>query len=190
MSSRVCLTFQTCILYSLCCQHQRLCLPFPRVVGRLSTRCYRQLLAWLGGTILDPYHRLAESTCELRGRFQVGIGLMGCEARTVMGALARGGGGFRCPFTPLPWHSAASGDALLLRCHELATAAWQGMGLVCTYVVQFIPEFAKEGCTVTLCMHGLFHTWFNPHTPILDSDEVGERDLRVAKICLHSKYQA
>ena len=30
-------------------------------------------------------------------------------------------------------------------------------------------------------MHGWSHTWFNPQTPMLYSDEAGERDVRVAK---------
>ena len=66
-------------------------------------------------------------------------------------------------------------------CTTLATAAWQAMGLVYTYIVHIIPEFAEEGCTATLYMHGWSHTWFNPRTPMLYSDEAGERDLRVAK---------
>ena len=55
------------------------------------------------------------------------------------------------------------------------------MGLVYTYIVHIIPEFAEEGCTATLYMHGCSHTWFNPRTPMLYSDEARERDLRVAK---------
>ena len=47
--------------------------------------------------------------------------------------------------------------------------------------VHIIPEFAKEGCTATLYMHGWSHTWFNPRTPMLFFDEAGERDSRVAK---------
>ena len=63
----------------------------------------------------------------------------------------------------------------------LATATWQAMGLVYTYIVHIIPVFAEEGCTANLYMHGWSHTWFNPRTPMLHSDAAGERDLRVAK---------
>ena len=66
-------------------------------------------------------------------------------------------------------------------CATLAIAAWQAMALVYTYIVHIIPEFAQEGCTATLYMHGWSHTWFNPRTPMLYSDEAGERDHRVAK---------
>ena len=46
-------------------------------------------------------------------------------------------------------------------------------------------EFAKEGSTATLYVHGWSHTWFNPRTPMLFSDDAGERDLRVAKRYAH-----
>ena len=66
-------------------------------------------------------------------------------------------------------------------CTTLATAAWQAMGLVYTYIVHIIPEFAEEGCTATLDMHGWAHTRFTPRTPMLYSDGAGEQDLQVAK---------
>ena len=86
---------------------------------------------------------------------------------------------------PLPFHC-----LVLVFCHivhlcygctTLPIAAWQAMGLVYTYIVHIIPEFAGEGCTATLYLHGWSHTWFNPRTPMLYSDETGEGDLRVAK---------
>ena len=55
------------------------------------------------------------------------------------------------------------------------------MGLVCTYIVHIILEFAEGICATTLYMHGWSHTWFNARTSMLFSDEAGERDLRVAK---------
>ena len=57
------------------------------------------------------------------------------------------------------------------------------MGLVCTFIVlvHIIPEFAKEGCTATLYMHGWTHKWFNPRTPRLFSGEARDRDLMIAK---------
>ena len=72
-------------------------------------------------------------------------------------------------------------EHLCYGCTTLATAAWQAMGLVYTYIVHIIPEFAEEGCTATLCIHGWSYPWFNPRTPMPYSDEAGERDLRVAK---------
>ena len=51
------------------------------------------------------------------------------------------------------------------------------MAMLYTYVV---PQFAEKGCTATLYLHGWSHTWFNPLTPMLYSDEAGERDLSVA----------
>ena len=117
--------------------------------------------------------------CHVRGRFQASISLTGREARTIMGRLARG------MVLPLPFHS-----LVLAFCHmvhlcygsnNLATVTWQAMGMLYTYVVHIIPEFAEEGCAATLYMHGWSHTWFNPRTPMLYSDEAGERDLRVAK---------
>ena len=86
---------------------------------------------------------------------------------------------------PVPFHS-----LVLAFCHmvhlcygsnKLATVTWQGMGMLYTYIVHIIPQFAEEGCTATLYMHGWSHTWFNPRTPMLYSDEDGGRDLRVAK---------
>ena len=86
---------------------------------------------------------------------------------------------------PLPFHS-----LVLAFCHmvhlrygpnNLATVTWQAMGMLYTYIVHIIPEFAEESCTATLYMHGWSHTWFNPRTPMLYSDEAGERDPRVAK---------
>ena len=56
------------------------------------------------------------------------------------------------------------------------------MGLVCTYIVHIIPEFAEEHCTATLYMHGWSHTWFKPRTPMLFSDEAGERDPNTGSI--------
>ena len=35
-------------------------------------------------------------------------------------------------------------------CTTLATSSWQAMGLVYTYIVHIIPEFAEEGCTATI----------------------------------------
>ena len=64
---------------------------------------------------------------------------------------------------------------------ELSTCSWRAMGLVCTYIVRIVPELAEEGCTTTLYLHGWRHTWLNPRTPMLCSDEAGERHLRVAK---------
>ena len=45
--------------------------------------------------------------------------------------------------------------------------------------MHIIPEFAEEGHTATLNMHGWSHTLSNPRTPYFD--EGGKRDLRVAK---------
>ena len=86
---------------------------------------------------------------------------------------------------PLPFHSLVLAFCHIVHlcygCTTLATAAWQAMGLVYTYIVHIIPEVVEEGCTATLYMHAWSHTWFNPRTPLLYSDEAGERDLRVAK---------
>ena len=86
---------------------------------------------------------------------------------------------------PLPFHSLVLAFCHLVHlcygCTTLATATWQAMGLVYTYIVHIIPDFAEEGCTATLYMHGWFHTWFNLRTPMLYSDEAGEGDFRVAK---------
>ena len=86
---------------------------------------------------------------------------------------------------PLPFHSLVLAFCNIVHlcygCTTLATAAWQAMGLVCTYIVHIIPELAEEGCTATLHMHGWPRRWFNPRTPVLYSDEARERDLRVAK---------
>ena len=115
----------------------------------------------------------------VRGRFQAGISLTGREARTVMGRLAGG------MVLPLPFHSLALAFCHMVHlcygCTNVATPAWRAMGLVYTYIVHIIPEFAEEGCTTTLYMRGWSHTWFNPRTPMLYSDEAGKRDLRVAK---------
>ena len=115
----------------------------------------------------------------VRGRFQAGISLTGREARIVMGRLARG------MVLPLPFHSLVVAFCHMVHlcygCNNLATVTWQAMGMLYTYIVHIIPEFAEEGCTATLYMHGWSHTWFNPRTPMLYSDEAGERDLRVAK---------
>ena len=86
---------------------------------------------------------------------------------------------------PLPFHSLVFAYCRMVHlcycCTQLSTCLWCAMGLVRTYIVHIIPEFAAEGCTATLHMHGWSHTWFNPHTPMLLSDEVGDGDLRVAK---------
>ena len=86
---------------------------------------------------------------------------------------------------PLPFHSLVLAFCHILHlcygCITLATAAWHAMGLVYTYILHILLEFAEEGCTATLYMHGWSHTWFNTRTPMLYSDEAGERDLRVAK---------
>ena len=66
-------------------------------------------------------------------------------------------------------------------CTVLSACSCHAMGLVSTYIVHIIPEFAEEGCTTTLYLHGWSHTCFNPPTPMLFSNEAGERDLRDAK---------
>ena len=85
---------------------------------------------------------------------------------------------------PLPFHSLVLVYCRMVHlcfgCTE-TTCSWRAMGLVCTYIVHIIPKFAEEGCTATLYMQGWSHTWFNPHTPVLFSNEAGKRDLRVAK---------
>ena len=86
---------------------------------------------------------------------------------------------------PLPFHSPVSAFCHIVHvcygCAALATAAWLAIRLGYTYIVYIVPEFAEQGCTATLYMHGWSHTWFNPRTPMLYSDEAGERDLQVAK---------
>ena len=71
----------------------------------------------------------------------------------------------------LPFHSLVLAYRRMLHlcsgCTELSTCSWCAMGLVCTYVVHIIPQFAEERCTATLYMHGWSHTWFNPHAPML-----------------------
>ena len=88
---------------------------------------------------------------------------------------------------PLPFHSLVLAFWHIVQlwygCTTLATATWQAMGLVYTYIVHIILEFAEEGCTATLYMHWWAHTWFNPRTPMLYSHEAGEWDLRGQKIC-------
>ena len=115
----------------------------------------------------------------VRGRFQAGISLTGREARTVMGRLAGR------MVLPLPFHSLVGAFCHMVHlCYgsnNLATVTRQAMGMLYTYIVHIIPEFAEEGCTATLYMHGWSHTWFNPRTPMLYSVEAGERDLRVAR---------
>ena len=115
----------------------------------------------------------------VRVRFQAGISLTGHEAHIVMGRLAGG------MVLLLPFHSLVMAFChtvhLCYGCTNLATAAWQAMGLVYTYSVHIVPEYAKEGCTTTRYMHGWSHTCFNPHTPMLYFDEAGERDLRWQK---------
>ena len=115
----------------------------------------------------------------MRGRFQAGISLTSQEARTVMGRLAG------AMVLPLPFHSLVLAfyhiGHLCYGCTTLATAARQAMCLVYTFIVHIILEFAEEGCTTTLYMHGWSHTWFNLRTPMLYSDEAREWDVRVAK---------
>ena len=86
---------------------------------------------------------------------------------------------------PLPFHSVVLAFRHIVHlcygCTTLATPTWQAMGLVYTYIVHIIPEFAEGGCNATLYMHWWSHTSFNPHTPMLYSDEAGEWDLWVAK---------
>ena len=86
---------------------------------------------------------------------------------------------------PLPFHSLVFAYSrkvhLCYGCTELTTFSWHAMGLVCTYILHIIPKFAEEGGIATLYMHGWSHTWFNPGTPMLFSDEAGKRNLRVAK---------
>ena len=112
-----------------------------------------------------------------------GISLTRREARTVMHRLAAG------MVLPLPFHSLVLVYCRMVHlcygCTEMSTLSWRAMGLVCTYIVHIIPEFAEEGCAATLYMHGWSHTWFNPRTPMLFSDEAGERVLRVAKGYAH-----
>ena len=88
----------------------------------------------------------------VRGCFVAGISLTGREARTVMGRLVGG------MVLPLPFHSRVLAYCRMVHlcygCTELTTRSWRAMGLVCTYIVHMIPEFAEEGCTATLCMHG------------------------------------
>ena len=64
---------------------------------------------------------------------------------------------------PMPFHSLVlvfyHMVHLCCGCTALATAAWQAMGLVYMYVVHIIHEFAEEGCSATLYMHGWAHTW-------------------------------
>ena len=85
---------------------------------------------------------------------------------------------------PLPFYSPVVAFCHIVHvcygCPTLATATWQAMGLVYTYIVHIIPKFAEEGCTATLYMHARSHTWFHPWAPMLYSDEIGERDLGVA----------
>ena len=115
----------------------------------------------------------------VRRRFQAGIILTSREPRTVMGKLAGG------MVLLLPFHSLVMAFCHIVHlCYvgtALANAAWQAMRLVYTYIVHIIPEFAEEGCTATLYMHGWSHTSFNPRTLIPYSHEAGERDLRVAQ---------
>ena len=119
----------------------------------------------------------------VRGRFLARISPIGREARTVLGRLAGG------MVLPLPLHSLVLAYCRMVHlcysCTNLSTCLWRAIGMVCTYIVHIIREFAKEGCTATLYMHGWSHTWFNPSTPMLFSDEAGERDLRVAKRYAH-----
>ena len=159
-----------------------------------------RLLGVIGRTVPGPYkHELLKVISEaakryhpgylppdsrehqrlVRGRFQAGISLTRREARTVMGRLAGG------MVLPLPFHSLVLAFWHIVHlCYgstKFAAAAWQGMDLVYTYIVHIVPNFAVEGCTVTVYMHGWPHTWFNPRTPMLYSDEARERDLRVAQ---------
>ena len=115
----------------------------------------------------------------VQGRIQASISLTGREARTFMGKLVGG------MVLPLPFRS-----LVLAFCHmvhlcygsnNLGTVTWQAMGMLYTYIVHIIPEFAEQGCTATFYMHAWSHTWFNPRTAMLYSDEAGERDLRVDK---------
>ena len=86
---------------------------------------------------------------------------------------------------PLPFHSLVPAFCHMVHlCYgsnHLATVTWQAMGMLYTYIVHIMDEFAAEGCTATLFMHGWSHKWFNPRTPMLYSDQAGERDLRTAK---------
>ena len=79
----------------------------------------------------------------VRGRFQAGISLTGREARTVMGRLAGG------MVVPLPFHSLVVAFCHMVHlcygCNNLATVTWQAMGMLYTYIVHIIPEFAEEG---------------------------------------------
>ena len=158
---------------------------FLGVIGRTAPGPYKHEVLKVIAQVARRYHPgylPPDSREHLRlvhGRFQAGISLTGREARTVMGRLAGG------MVLPLPFHSLSLAFCHIVHlcygCTTLATAAWQAMGLVYTYIVHIIPEFAEEGCTATLYMHGWSHTWFNPRAPMLYSDEAGERDLWVAK---------
>ena len=155
------------------------------VIGRTVPRSYKHELLKVIAQVARRYHpgSLPPDSREhqrlVGGSFQAGISLTGREARTVMGRLAGG------MVLPLPFHSLVLAFChivhLCYRCTTLATAAWQAMGLVYTYIVHIIPEFAEEGCTATLYVHWWSHTWFDPRAPMLHYDEAGKRDLRVAK---------
>ena len=155
------------------------------VIGRTVSAPYKHELLKVIAQVARRYHpgSLPPDSTEhqrlVRGRFQAGISFTSREGRTVMGRLA--GGMVRLS----PFHSLVVAFCHIVHlcygCTTLATVAWQAMGLVYTYIVHIIPEFGEEGCIATLYMHGWSHSWFNPRTPMLYSDEAGERDIRVAK---------
>ena len=62
---------------------------------------------------------------------------------------------------PLPLHSLVLAFSNIVHvcygCNILATAPWQAMGLVYTYIVHIIPGVAEEGCNATLYRHGWSH---------------------------------
>ena len=152
------------------------------VIGRtLLAPCNHELLQAQVARRYDPGSLPRDNRQhmrQVRGRSQAGISLTGREARTVMGRLAGG------MVLPLPFHSLVLAFRHMVHLcsgsNNMATVTWQAMGMLYTYIVH-IREFAEEGCTATLYMHGSLHTWFNPRTPMLYSDEAGERDLQVAK---------
>ena len=77
----------------------------------------------------------------LSGRFLAGISLTSREARTVMGRLAGG------MVLPVPFHSLILAYCSMVHlchgCTELTTCSWRAMGLVCTYILHIIREFAE-----------------------------------------------
>ena len=63
---------------------------------------------------------------------------------------------------------------------DISYKHWQGMGMLCTYLVHLIAELTEEESTATLYFHGWSHHFFNSPIPVDFSDEAGERGLRPA----------